>query len=53
MGAELGWSPERTALELDHYRDRVAAELAAHRVPDDAGAQAERNRVKDIRLTKV
>lgn len=53
MGAELGWSVERTQLELDHYRSRVTAEIAAHRVPDDSGAQAERNRVKDIRLTKV
>jgi glycerol-3-phosphate dehydrogenase len=53
MGAELNWSPERTELELDHYQKRVAAELAAHKVPDDSGAQAERNRVRDIRLTKV
>ncbi len=53
MGAELGWDAERTQLELDHYRDRVAAERAAHQVPDDLGAQAERNRVRDIRLTKV
>jgi hypothetical protein len=49
----LNWSPERTELELDHYQKRVAAELAAHKVPDDSGAQAERNRVRDIRLTKV
>lgn len=53
MGAELGWSSEKTAFELQHYLDRVSAELAAHRVPDDAGAQAERNRVRDIRLTRV
>jgi glycerol-3-phosphate dehydrogenase len=53
MGAELGWDAERTQLELNHYRDRVAAERAAHQVPDDLGAQAERNRVRDIRLTKV
>lgn len=53
MGAELGWDGEKTADELQHYLERVAAELAAHRVPDDAGAQAERNKVKDIRLTKV
>jgi glycerol-3-phosphate dehydrogenase len=53
MGAELGWSPERTQIELDHYRARVRAESAAHRLPDDLAAQQERNRVKDVRLTKV
>lgn len=53
MGAELGWSAEKTAFELQHYLDRVSAELAAHRVSDDAGAQSERNRVRDIRLTRV
>lgn len=52
MGAELGWTPERKAMELQHYRDRVAAELAAHQLPDDAGAQAQRNLVKDIRLSQ-
>ena len=52
MGAELGWTPERKAMELQHYLDRVAAELAAHQVPDDAGAQAKRNLVKDVRLSR-
>ena len=53
MGAELGWDAERTQIELDHYRARVRAESAAHRLPDDLTAQLERNRVKDVRLTKV
>ncbi len=53
MGAELGWSQERTEAELTHYQDRVAAELKAHLAVDDSGAMAARNHVRDVRLTKV
>jgi glycerol-3-phosphate dehydrogenase len=53
MGAELGWSQERSAEELVHYQDRVAAELQAHLAVNDSGAMAARNQVRDIRLTKV
>lgn len=51
MAAELGWDAERKNIELEHYRARVAAETAAHQVPDDMSAMAERNKVKDVRLT--
>jgi len=53
MGAELGWSQERTEEELTHYQDRVAAERKAHLAVDDAGAMAARNQVRDVRITKV
>ena len=53
MGAELGWSQERSAEELMHYQGRVAAELQAHLAVNDSGAMAARNHVQDIRLTKV
>lgn len=53
MGVELAWSAERTAMELAHYQERVAAEQASHQIPDDKGAQSERNRVLDIRLTRI
>lgn len=53
MGAALGWSQERSAAELKHYQDRVAAELQAHLAVNDSGAMAARNNVRDIRLTKV
>jgi glycerol-3-phosphate dehydrogenase len=53
MGAELGWSQERTEAELTHYQDRVDAERKAHLAVDDAGAMAARNHVRDVRLTKV
>jgi glycerol-3-phosphate dehydrogenase len=53
MGAALGWSQERSAAELKHYQERVAAELQAHLAVNDSGAMAARNHVRDIRLTKV
>lgn len=53
MGAELDWDQARIDLELAHYQNRVAAELEAHSAINDTGAMAARNRVQDIRLTKV
>lgn len=53
MGAELGWDQDHVERELKHYQDRVAAELAAHSAANDTGAMEARNRVRDIRLTKV
>ena len=50
MAGELGWDEARTAKEVEHYRARVAAELAAQQVPDDAGAMAIRGKVRDPRL---
>ena len=53
MGAELGWDEQRIQIELTHYQDRVAAEREAHTAVDDSGAMLARNRVPDIRLTRV
>ena len=53
MGAELGWDEQRIERELTHYQDRVAAERDAHTAVDDSGAMLARNRVPDIRLTRV
>lgn len=53
MGAELGWDGQRIKRELTHYQDRVAAERDAHTAVDDSGAMLARNRVPDIRLTRV
>ncbi len=53
MGAELGWDQDRVEHELKHYQDRVAAEREAHLAQNDSGAMSARNRVQDIRLTKV
>ncbi len=53
MGAELGWDAERIEQELTHYQERVAAELEAHLAKTDLGAMSARNRVQDIRLTRV
>ncbi|SDR16019.1 glycerol-3-phosphate dehydrogenase/oxidase [Thermostaphylospora chromogena] len=50
IGAELGWDADRVAEEVDFYRARVEAELAAQRLPDDESAEAVRNRIKDPRL---
>jgi glycerol-3-phosphate dehydrogenase len=50
MGELLGWSPATVAAEVEHYRRRVDAELAAQRQPDDASADAARRPVRDPRL---
>jgi glycerol-3-phosphate dehydrogenase len=38
MAEALGWSPARTASEVDSWRRRVAAERAGEAEPDDATA---------------
>lgn len=38
----LGWDAEATRTEVERYRTRVEAELAAQQRPDDAGADAAR-----------
>lgn len=50
MGSALGWDDARIGREIAHYEARVAAELEAQRVPDDARAMAIRNNVRDPRL---
>ncbi|SER87159.1 glycerol-3-phosphate dehydrogenase [Propionibacterium cyclohexanicum] len=44
----LGWDAERTAREKQNYRERIAAELAAQRQPDDAAASAARMEAPEI-----
>jgi glycerol-3-phosphate dehydrogenase len=46
----LGWDAERSEQEVWRYRERVAAELAAQRVPTDAEAIERRMAVRDPRL---
>lgn len=50
MAAELGWSDEQRDAEVTHYRDRVAAEISAQALPDDAAATAVRAAVEDPRV---
>jgi glycerol-3-phosphate dehydrogenase len=50
IGAELGWDDDRVAAELRYYLDRVEAELASQRLPDDESAVAARDIVRDPRL---
>jgi glycerol-3-phosphate dehydrogenase len=50
IGSVLGWDTAKVMTEVDHFRDRVAAELAAQRVPTDAEAIEIRNTVRDLRL---
>jgi glycerol-3-phosphate dehydrogenase len=40
MAGALGWDEARTASELERVRARVAAELRAEQLPDDASANA-------------
>ena len=44
----LGWSEEQRALEVEHYRKRVAAELESQQMPDDATADAARLGAADV-----
>jgi glycerol-3-phosphate dehydrogenase len=49
MAATLGWDPERTAREVEHYDYRVAAERESQRMPDDSTADAARLGAPDVR----
>ena len=44
----LGWSDEQRALEVEHYRKRVEAELESQQMPDDATADAARLGAADV-----
>jgi len=50
MGEVLGWDDQTRSDEVARYQRRVAAELEAQSVPDDAAAAQIRERVQDIRL---
>ena len=42
MAAVLGWSDEQVDREVEHYRQRVAAERETQEQPDDETADAAR-----------
>jgi len=50
MAPVLSWDEATIAREVDHYRARLAAELEAESMPDDARANAIRAKVRDLRL---
>ncbi|WGW12557.1 glycerol-3-phosphate dehydrogenase/oxidase [Saxibacter everestensis] len=51
MAGVLGWSDAEKQQELDSYRKRVEAELAAQNQPDDEAATALREAVPEIQPT--
>lgn len=48
MGPVLGWSEGQVALEIEHYRARVAAERESQEQPDDETADAARLGAPDV-----
>ncbi len=48
MGEVLGWTPEQTTNEIEHYVARVAAERESQDQPDDQTADAARMGAPDI-----
>ena len=48
MGGVLGWSGEQVAVEIEHYRQRVAAERESQQMPDDETADAARMGAADV-----
>ncbi|MFC1438785.1 glycerol-3-phosphate dehydrogenase/oxidase [Streptacidiphilus sp. N1-10] len=48
MAGPLGWSDEQVRDEIEHYRERVAAERDAQQQPDDRTADAARLGAPDI-----
>ena len=52
MGEVLGWDEDTVASEVDRYRRRVEAELAAQAAPDDDAAAAIREQVADPRVAR-
>ncbi|MDJ0334209.1 glycerol-3-phosphate dehydrogenase/oxidase [Salinibacterium sp. G-O1] len=48
MAGVLGWDAERTQSEVDHYLERVAAEIESQLQPDDASADRARLEARDI-----
>ncbi len=48
MAGPLGWSEEQVRLEIEHYRQRVAAERESQQMPDDLTADAARLGASDV-----
>ncbi len=48
MGGVLGWSQAQVDREVEHYRQRVAAERESQQMPDDATADAARMGAADV-----
>jgi glycerol-3-phosphate dehydrogenase len=48
MGGVLGWSSEQVDVEVEHYRQRVAAERESQQMPDDETADAARLGAPDV-----
>jgi len=48
MAGVLGWSVEQVAREVEHYRQRVAAERESQQMPDDETADAARLGAPDV-----
>jgi glycerol-3-phosphate dehydrogenase len=48
MGRALGWSETQRAVEVEHYRKRVDAELESQQMPDDETADAARLGAADV-----
>ena len=48
MGGVLGWSAEQNAVEIEHYRKRVAAERESQQMPDDETADSARLGAPDV-----
>jgi glycerol-3-phosphate dehydrogenase len=46
----LGWDEDAAALEVEHYRARVAAERESQTMPDDRTADAARMGAPDVRV---
>lgn len=49
LAAELGWDDARTESEVQHYLNRVQAEIDSQRMTEDERADAERSEATDIR----
>jgi glycerol-3-phosphate dehydrogenase len=48
MGGVLGWNAARIQSEVDHYLERVAAEIASQLEPDDASADRVRLEAREL-----
>jgi glycerol-3-phosphate dehydrogenase len=48
MADVLGWSKEQVDVEVEHYRQRVAAERESQQMPDDETADAARLGAPDV-----
>ena len=48
MAPKLGWSGEQVEREIEHYRQRIAAERESQRMPDDETADSARMGAPDV-----